>query len=107
MQRHLTDCRHCRNAAEQLSHFEGALGTLLAEAVLGWGARRYLDSARPGGTGPARRPRRPPRAPGRRQPAPSPSRIPHPPASPAWDSRTRCAPPAPCSPASEPSRACW
>ncbi|MFV0132265.1 RICIN domain-containing protein [Streptomyces sp. HMX87] len=44
---HLTQCRHCRHAAEQLSHFDGGLGTLLAEAVLGWGARRYLDS-RPG-----------------------------------------------------------
>lgn len=54
VQRHLTDCRHCRNAAEQLSHFEGALGTLLAEAVLGWGARRYLDS-RPGRAAPGPR----------------------------------------------------
>ncbi|MER7487564.1 RICIN domain-containing protein [Streptomyces sp. NPDC126497] len=47
VRQHLAECRHCRNAAEQLSHFEGGLGTLLAEAVLGWGARRYLDS-RPG-----------------------------------------------------------
>ncbi|WAZ25873.1 RICIN domain-containing protein [Streptomyces cinnabarinus] len=47
VQQHLSQCRYCRSAAEQLSHFEGALGTLLAEAVLGWGARRYLDS-RPG-----------------------------------------------------------
>ncbi|MFJ3307789.1 ricin-type beta-trefoil lectin domain protein [Streptomyces sp. NPDC086549] len=45
--RHLTVCRYCRQAAEQLSHFEGRLEILLAEAVLGWGARRYLDS-RPG-----------------------------------------------------------
>ncbi|MDW4904990.1 RICIN domain-containing protein [Streptomyces sp. ADMS] len=44
VQQHLMECRYCRYAAEQLSHFEGALGTLLAEAVLGWGARRYLDS---------------------------------------------------------------
>ncbi|GAA3980679.1 RICIN domain-containing protein [Streptomyces marokkonensis] len=44
---HLVDCRHCRHAAEQLSHFGRELGTLIAEAVLGWGARRYLDS-RPG-----------------------------------------------------------
>ncbi|GDY81056.1 hydrolase [Streptomyces avermitilis] len=49
VQRHLLGCRFCRNAAEQLSHFEGALGGLLAEAVLGWGARRYLES-RPGRT---------------------------------------------------------
>ncbi|MFH8977883.1 ricin-type beta-trefoil lectin domain protein [Streptomyces sp. NPDC017890] len=44
---HLADCRHCRHAAEQLGHFKGELGALIAEAVLGWGARRYLDS-RPG-----------------------------------------------------------
>ncbi|MEV5438365.1 RICIN domain-containing protein [Streptomyces sp. NPDC052682] len=47
VQDHLGECGHCRNAAEQLSHFEGGLGPLIAEAVLGWGARRYLDS-RPG-----------------------------------------------------------
>ncbi|GAA3836568.1 RICIN domain-containing protein [Streptomyces phyllanthi] len=44
VQQHLLECRYCRYAAEQLSHFEGSLGGLLAEAVLGWGARRYLDS---------------------------------------------------------------
>jgi hypothetical protein len=64
VQQHLLECRYCRSAAEQLSHFEGGLGGLLAEAVLGWGARRYLDS-RPGrasytarsggGPGPGRR----------------------------------------------------
>ncbi|WP_330292509.1 RICIN domain-containing protein [Streptomyces sp. NBC_00576] len=47
VEQHLLGCRHCRYAAEQLSHFESELGTLLAEAMLGWGARRYLDS-RPG-----------------------------------------------------------
>src|SRR5690606_29314068 len=46
---HLAECRHCRDAADQLGHFESGLGTLIAEAVLGWGARRYLDS-RPGRT---------------------------------------------------------
>ncbi|MEU5366789.1 ricin-type beta-trefoil lectin domain protein [Streptomyces sp. NPDC005925] len=46
---HLAACRHCRFAAEQLGHFENGLGLLLAEAVLGWGARRYHDS-RPGRT---------------------------------------------------------
>ncbi len=53
VRRHMAECRYCRNAAEQLGHFESGLGTLLAEAVLGWGARRYLDS-RPGraGSGP-------------------------------------------------------
>ncbi|KES08244.1 hydrolase [Streptomyces toyocaensis] len=44
VRQHLAECRYCRNAAEQLSHFEGGLGTLIAEAMLGWGARRYLDS---------------------------------------------------------------
>lgn len=56
VQRHLGACRYCRHAAEQLSHFDGGLEVLLAETVLGWGARRYLDS-RPG-----RDPLRPTRA---------------------------------------------
>ncbi|MFD5626709.1 RICIN domain-containing protein [Streptomyces sp. NPDC127072] len=56
VQQHLVGCRYCRFAAEQLSHFEGGLGVLLAEAVLGWGARRYLDS-RPGRARQAVRPR--------------------------------------------------
>ncbi|GGW46078.1 hydrolase [Streptomyces lucensis JCM 4490] len=55
VQEHLTGCVHCRHAAEQLGQADAALGVLLAEAVLGWGARRYLDS-RPGRRrpGPAR-----------------------------------------------------
>ncbi|MFF4054247.1 RICIN domain-containing protein [Streptomyces sp. NPDC001708] len=44
VRKHLTECRYCRHAAEQLSHFEGGLDVLLAETVLGWGAHRYLDS---------------------------------------------------------------
>ncbi|MGW1471368.1 RICIN domain-containing protein [Streptomyces olivaceus] len=44
VRKHLADCRHCRHAADQLGHFKGELGALIAEAVLGWGARRYLDS---------------------------------------------------------------
>ncbi|GGI97015.1 RICIN domain-containing protein [Streptomyces brasiliensis] len=52
VQRHLTGCRYCRHAAEQLGHVENGLGLLLAEAVLGWGGRRYLDS-RPGRGRPA------------------------------------------------------
>ncbi|MEV7087498.1 RICIN domain-containing protein [Streptomyces sp. NPDC093085] len=40
---HLAVCPHCRDAADQLAHFNGKLNVLLAEAVLGWGARRYLD----------------------------------------------------------------
>ncbi|MFI2206197.1 RICIN domain-containing protein [Streptomyces sp. NPDC020192] len=47
VQEHLAACPYCRHAAEQLGHADAALGVLLAEAVLGWGARRYLDS-RPG-----------------------------------------------------------
>ncbi|MDH6514624.1 hypothetical protein M2164_001106 [Streptomyces sp. SAI-208] len=43
VQQHLAECRYCRSAAEQLSHFEGGLGILIAESVLGWGARRYLE----------------------------------------------------------------
>ncbi|CAM5252002.1 Hydrolase OS=Streptomyces glaucescens OX=1907 GN=SGLAU_05255 PE=4 SV=1 [Streptomyces glaucescens] len=49
VQRHLQECRYCRYAAEQLASFDGSLAPLLAETVLGWGARRYLDS-RPGRT---------------------------------------------------------
>ncbi len=44
VRQHLLACRFCRYAAEQLSHFEGGLGGLLAEGVLGWGGRRYLES---------------------------------------------------------------
>ncbi|MFJ8001430.1 RICIN domain-containing protein [Streptomyces sp. NPDC096310] len=40
---HLAECAHCRDAADQLGLFHGKLDVLLAEAVLGWGARRYLD----------------------------------------------------------------
>ncbi|MFF3736841.1 RICIN domain-containing protein [Streptomyces sp. NPDC002566] len=50
VRQHLDACRYCRAAAEQLGHFEGDLGVLLAEAVLGWGGRRYADS-RPGRAG--------------------------------------------------------
>ncbi|MFJ5028352.1 RICIN domain-containing protein [Streptomyces sp. NPDC088560] len=54
VQEHLSACPYCRHAAEQLGHADAAPGVLLAEAVLGWGARRYLDS-RPGRRGgPAR-----------------------------------------------------
>ncbi|MFG2372420.1 RICIN domain-containing protein [Streptomyces sp. NPDC048504] len=69
VQRHLITCRYCRFAAEQLSHFDGGLEVLLAETVLGWGARRYLDS-RPGRATPesvARAARRPM---GRHRPTP-------------------------------------
>lgn len=51
---HLEGCRHCRDVADQLGCYERELGTLLAEAVLGWGARRYLES-RPGRGGAPKR----------------------------------------------------
>ncbi|MFJ5895658.1 RICIN domain-containing protein [Streptomyces sp. NPDC093064] len=54
VERHLDDCRYCRDAAAQLGQVENAPGALLAEAVLGWGARRYFDS-RPGRAGHAAR----------------------------------------------------
>ncbi|MCC5474111.1 RICIN domain-containing protein [Streptomyces barringtoniae] len=47
VRQHLTACPCCRYAAETFGLFDGGLGLLLAETVLGWGARRYLDS-RPG-----------------------------------------------------------
>lgn len=69
VRQHLTECRHCRHAAEQLSHFDGGLEVLLADTVLGWGARRYLDSRpRRGGSGSA--PSARPRHGGRHRPAP-------------------------------------
>ncbi|WP_256725487.1 RICIN domain-containing protein [Streptomyces sp. IMTB 2501] len=47
VRQHLTVCAYCRHAAETFALFDDGLGLLLAETVLGWGARRYLDS-RPG-----------------------------------------------------------
>ncbi|QGV80166.1 RICIN domain-containing protein [Streptomyces ficellus] len=47
IQRHLSKCRHCRYGADQLRHSDGRLPLLLAEGVLGEGARGYVDS-RPG-----------------------------------------------------------
>ncbi|WP_420312370.1 RICIN domain-containing protein [Streptomyces sp. YS-B37] len=69
VQRHLMTCRYCRFAAEQLSHFDGGLEVLLAETVLGWGARRYLDS-RPGRTTPEAHARAARRPMGRHRPSP-------------------------------------
>ncbi|MET9081357.1 RICIN domain-containing protein [Streptomyces sp. NPDC004237] len=43
LQQHLNTCKHCRYTAEQLQQFNGGLGLALAEAVLGWGARAYLE----------------------------------------------------------------
>ncbi|MFI9804134.1 RICIN domain-containing protein [Streptomyces sp. NPDC052301] len=50
VRRHVTACPYCRYAAEQLALCDDSLDVLLAETVLGWGARRYLDS-RPGRAG--------------------------------------------------------
>ncbi|MFF8291042.1 ricin-type beta-trefoil lectin domain protein [Streptomyces sp. NPDC016309] len=47
IRRHLSKCRHCRYAADQLDHSGGRLPLLLAEGVLGEGARGYVES-RPG-----------------------------------------------------------
>ncbi|MFF3483254.1 RICIN domain-containing protein [Streptomyces sp. NPDC002701] len=47
LRRHLADCEHCARSAGQLDHSGGRPAVLLAEGVLGWGARQYLD-ARPG-----------------------------------------------------------
>ncbi|MGW7422730.1 ricin-type beta-trefoil lectin domain protein [Streptomyces sp. NPDC054813] len=46
LQQHLNGCIHCRYTADQLHQFNGGrgLGLALAEAVLGWGARAYLES---------------------------------------------------------------
>ncbi|WP_346779690.1 ricin-type beta-trefoil lectin domain protein [Streptomyces sp. S3(2020)] len=40
---HLARCAYCRLAAHELERFNGSLGLPLAEAVLGWGAREYLE----------------------------------------------------------------
>ncbi|MGW3284949.1 RICIN domain-containing protein [Streptomyces sp. NPDC001002] len=41
---HLAGCKHCRHTADQLGQFNQGLGLALAEAVLGWGARAYVES---------------------------------------------------------------
>lgn len=41
---HLDGCKHCRDTADQLDCFNHGLGPALAEAVLGWGAREYVES---------------------------------------------------------------
>ncbi|WP_037671353.1 RICIN domain-containing protein [Streptomyces griseus] len=42
---HLEQCMHCRHTAGQLEQFNGTgLGLAVAEGVLGWGARAYLES---------------------------------------------------------------
>ncbi|MFE7271557.1 ricin-type beta-trefoil lectin domain protein [Streptomyces sp. NPDC057623] len=41
---HLDRCGHCSDTADQLTFFNQGLGGALAEAVLGWGARPYLEA---------------------------------------------------------------
>ncbi|MDN0197751.1 ricin-type beta-trefoil lectin domain protein [Streptomyces sp. S.PNR 29] len=50
---HLDRCKHCRHTAEQLDRFNDGLGLALAEAVLGWGARAYVESRAAGADDPA------------------------------------------------------
>lgn len=47
IQVHLSECRYCRDAADQLDQTGGRLGVLLAEGLLGGAAAPYLAS-RPG-----------------------------------------------------------
>ncbi|MFI2206184.1 ricin-type beta-trefoil lectin domain protein [Streptomyces sp. NPDC020192] len=60
--RHLSGCTHCRRTSDQLAAFNTGLGLALAEAVLGWGARAYVEAR-------ASRPEQPP------APAPDPASV--------------------------------
>ncbi len=44
LREHLGRCGHCSDTADQLAFFNQGLGAALAEAVLGWGARAYLEA---------------------------------------------------------------
>ena len=44
LRRHMARCAYCRHAADQLDQSPDRLAVLLAEGVLGWGARDYLGS---------------------------------------------------------------
>ncbi|MER6072624.1 RICIN domain-containing protein [Streptomyces sp. NPDC001817] len=44
LREHLGHCDHCSRTADQLAAFNTGLGLALAEGVLGWGARAYVDS---------------------------------------------------------------
>ncbi|MGJ5756256.1 ricin-type beta-trefoil lectin protein [Streptomyces puniciscabiei] len=44
LREHLGRCGHCSRTADQLATFNTGLGLALAEAVLGWGARAYVES---------------------------------------------------------------
>ncbi|MFJ3806314.1 RICIN domain-containing protein [Streptomyces sp. NPDC090073] len=53
LREHLSRCTHCSRTADQLARFNGGLGLALAEAVLGWGARPYVESRAYGAEAPA------------------------------------------------------
>lgn len=61
---HLDRCKHCRDTADQLHQFNEGLGVALAEAVLGWGGRAYVESrlTAPTEQAPPPRPVKPPTA---------------------------------------------
>ncbi|MEV7289311.1 ricin-type beta-trefoil lectin domain protein [Streptomyces sp. NPDC093252] len=59
---HVDACPHCRHTADQLRRFDTDLGVVLAEAVLGWGARPYV-ATRAAREAPAGIPPRPTHAP--------------------------------------------
>ncbi|MGW3206942.1 ricin-type beta-trefoil lectin domain protein [Streptomyces sp. NPDC001135] len=59
LREHLGRCGHCSRTADQLAAFNTGLGLALAEAVLGWGARAYLDSRASRAEDPAAPPPRP------------------------------------------------
>ncbi|MEU1409804.1 ricin-type beta-trefoil lectin domain protein [Streptomyces sp. NPDC005728] len=44
LDRHLTDCAHCRTAAEELQQHSGRLPLVLSNGLLAWGAKPYLDT---------------------------------------------------------------
>ncbi|MET8827222.1 ricin-type beta-trefoil lectin domain protein [Streptomyces sp. NPDC004610] len=60
---HIDACPHCRHTADQLRRFDTDLGAVLAEAVLGWGARPYVAARAARGTRAAGIPPRPVHAP--------------------------------------------
>ncbi|MEU9480470.1 hypothetical protein [Streptomyces sp. NPDC048191] len=62
---HISRCWHCRTAVQQFDHSDTMLPSLLAQAVLGWGAQDYLRvrwSVRPAPAAAARGRHRPPEA---------------------------------------------
>ncbi|MER6629462.1 ricin-type beta-trefoil lectin domain protein [Streptomyces sp. NPDC000987] len=94
---HLSRCTHCRDTADQLSRFEEGLGLSLAEAVLGWGARGYVEFRAERDVRAAAEESRPPEFPGESFTSPEPA-VPAPPSAPP----ARSGPPARPGPAPGP-----